>query len=165
MDNGTSISKGKLYGGATILIIGFMSPLLIPLVTLSNLSTGVKATLSGLLAFGIPELFMLIAIGVMGKEGYEFLKSKLFKYLSKFAPPDTVSLTRYRVGLVLFSLPLLMGWIQPYLGNYFTFLNELPLWVYIIGDTLFFTSFFVLGGDFWDKLSSLFKHNVKASTN
>lgn len=159
-----STSKGRLYGGATILIIGFLSPLLIPLVTSSNLSTGIKATLSGLLALGIPELFMLIAIGVMGKQGYEFLKSKLFKYLSKFAPPDTVSLTRYRVGLVLFLFPLIVGWIQPYLSTHFTFLQNLPIWAYIIGDTIFIVSFFVLGGDFWDKFSGLFNHKIKILT-
>lgn len=163
MVNSTKISKTRLYGGATILIIGFMSPLLIPFVTSSNLSNGSKATISGLLAFGIPELFMLIAIAVMGKQGYEFLKSKIFKYLSTFAPPDSVSLIRYRIGLVLFFAPLVVGWLHPYLSNYFIFFKDLPIGAYIIGDALFFSSFFVLGGDFWDKFSALFNHKTKIS--
>lgn len=161
MSNSTTMSKSRLYIGATILIIGFMSPLLIPLVATTEWSVGLKGAVSGLLAFGIPELFMLIAIGVMGKQGHEFLKSKLFKYLSKFAPPDAVSLVRYRVGLILFTLPLIMGWMHPYLGNYIAFLKDLPLWAYIIGDAMFFVSFFVLGGDFWDKFSGLFNHKAK----
>lgn len=161
MKNSEPVDKKRLYIGASILIIGFLSPLLIPFVTSSNLSVGVKATLSGLLALGIPELFMLIAIGVMGKQGYEFLKSKLFKYLSKFAPPDSVSLIRYRVGLALFCIPLVVGWLHPYLSIYFNVLKNFPIGVYLIGDALFFSSFFILGGDFWDKFSGLFSHKAK----
>ena len=159
MTNASQIPKGRLILGVSILILGFMSPLLIPLVTGTSWSVGIKTTVSGLLAFGIPEVFMLIAIAVMGKQGYEYIKGKAFKYLKRFAPPDTVTHTRYRLGLIMFSLPLLLGWLQPYLGHYFAFLNQLPVWQYIIGDLIFFASFFVLGGDFWDKFSSLFKYS------
>ena len=89
------------------------------------------------------------------------LKGKAFKYLKRFTPADEVSLTRYRIGLVMFSLPLLFGWLLPYLGHYFTFLNQQPVWQYVVGDMIFFASFFVLGGDFWDKFSGLFRHKVK----
>lgn len=161
MTNASQIPKGRLILGVSILVIGFMSPLLIPLVTGTSWSVGIKTTISGLLAFGIPEVFMLIAIAIMGKNGYEYIKEKAFKYLKRFAPADEVSLTRYRIGLIMFSLPLLFGWLQPYLGHYFTFLNNLPVWQYVVGDIIFFASFFVLGGDFWDKFSGLFKNSVK----
>lgn len=128
MTNTPQIPQGRLILGVTILVIGFMSPLLIPLVIGTSWPVGVKTTISGLLAFGIPEVFMLIAIAVMGKQGYEYIKDKAFKYLKRFAPPDTVTLTRYRIGLIMFSLPLLIGWLQPYLGYYFAFLNNLPVW-------------------------------------
>jgi hypothetical protein len=156
-------SKGRLILGGSILIIGFMSPLLIPLITSTNWSVGLKSTVSGLLAFGIPEVLMLIAVAVMGKQGYEFIKSKVVRYLKRFAPADKVSLLRYRIGLIMFSLPLLIGWIQPYLGHYFTSLEEIPVTYYIVGDLVFLTSFFVLGGDFWDKFSGLFNHGVKVN--
>lgn len=163
MTNASQIPKGRLILGVSILVIGFMSPLLIPLVTGTSWSVGVKTTVSGLLAFGIPEVFMLIAVAIMGKQGYEYIKEKAFKYLKRFAPPDTVTLIRYRIGLAMFSLPLLLGWLQPYLGHYFNFLNQLPVWQYVVGDIIFFTSFFVLGGDFWDKFSGLFKHGIKVN--
>ena len=159
MNSTPQISKIRIILGASILVIGFTSPLLIPLVTGTSWSVGIKTTISGLLAFGIPEVFMLIAIAVMGKQGYEFIKVKVFKYLKQFAPADKVSLTRYRIGLFMFSLPLIIGWLQPYLGHYFTFLSNLPVWQYVVGDSIFFASFFVLGGDFWDKFSSLFKYS------
>lgn len=159
------IEKVKLYIGGATFSIGILSPLLIPLVTSSNLSVGIKTILSGLLAFGIPEIFMLIAIAIMGKSGYSYLKEKLFSYLKVIAPSDSVSLIRYRIGLVMFSMPLLVGVLQPYLAYYFTFFKELPLWWAIGLDILFISSFFVLGGDFWDKLSGLFKHNAKITIN
>ena len=48
--------KGKLVTAGIIFVAGFLSPLLIPIVTSSDLSTGWKATLSGLLALGIPMI-------------------------------------------------------------------------------------------------------------
>jgi len=58
-------SKGKLTTAGIIFIAGFLSPLLIPIVTSSSLSTGWKAALSGILVLGIPELFMIIAVAVI----------------------------------------------------------------------------------------------------
>lgn len=156
-------SKGKLQLGAVILVVGFLSPLLIALVLASNWSAATKSVLSGLLAFGIPELFMLLAIIVMGKPGYEYVKSKIYKYLKRFAPADTVSLARYRLGLIMFSVPILVGILEPYLAHFVPFFRDLPLLFYIGLDMIFIVGLFVLGGDFWDKLSSLFKHNAKVT--
>ena len=36
------------------------------------------------------------------------------------------------------------------------------LWVNVIGDLMFLASFFVLGGEFWDKVRALFLHEAKA---
>ena len=163
MVDSPQISKGRLILGGSILVIGFMSPLLIPLVTSTGWSVAVKTTISGLLAFGIPEVFMLIAVAVMGKQGYEFIKNKFLKYLRRFAPADEVSLSRYRIGLIMFSLPLLLGWLQPYPGHYLPYFRQVPVWQYVIADFMFVSSFFVLGGDFWDKFSGLFKYGVKVS--
>jgi hypothetical protein len=73
---------------------------LIPLVTASNLPTGSKAVLSGALAFGIPEAGTLVAVAVMGKPGYEMIKSHIFRFLKQVAPPQRVSPNRCRVGLI-----------------------------------------------------------------
>lgn len=161
MTKPSEIPRSKLLLGGTILIVGFMSPLLIPLVMGSDLTDSYKSILSGFLAFGIPEIFMIIAVAVMGKQGFEFIKEKVFKYLKRFAPADEVSLTRYRLGLFMFSLPIIIGFLRPYLSHYLPFLKDLPIWWFLISDMLFVSSFFVLGGDFWDKLSGLFKYNVK----
>lgn len=146
--------------GTVILVAGFLSPLLIPWVTSSGLPVGVKTVVSGLLAFGIPELFMLLAVAVMGKSGYEFIKAKLGSYLKPLAPPDRVSPARYRFGLFMFCIPLVFGIVQPYAAHFYEPLKEVPLWATISSDMVFIASFFVLGGDFWDKLRGLFQHGV-----
>ncbi len=161
MNNKPEIPKSKLILGGFILVVGFISPLLIPLVIGSDLPLSYKNILSGLLAFGIPEIFMIIAIAVMGKQGFEFIKEKTFRYIKRFAPVDEVSLTRYRIGLIMFSLPIIIGFILPYSAHFLPFSKDIPVLWYIVSDMVFVSSFFVLGGDFWDKLSGLFKYNVK----
>lgn len=161
MTNHVESSKSRLIIGATVLVIGFMSPLLIPFIVASDLSDTHIKIISALLAFGIPELFMIIAVAIMGKQGYEFIKEKVFKYLKRFAPSDSVSLTRHRIGLIFFCTPLIIGVLQPYLSQYFIIFKSAPIWTTIILDLLFISSLFVLGGDFWDKLRGLFRHKTK----
>jgi hypothetical protein len=86
--NKSGTTNSRIIFGTVILIVGFMSLLLIPVVTGTNWSVGLKSTASGLLAFGIPEIFMLLAIAIMGKQGYEFIKEKVFRFLKRLAPSD-----------------------------------------------------------------------------
>ena len=62
----------RLRLGLIVFVIGFLSPLLIPLVTASELPTKWKAVISGTLAVGIPELFSIVAIAIMGKSGFNY---------------------------------------------------------------------------------------------
>lgn len=166
MDAGVEkISKSRLTIGSIVFVLGFLSPSLIPLVTKSELPIAWKTGLTSLLALGIPEIFVLIAVAIMGKPGYVLLKSKLAGFIQPLLPPDAVSLIRYRIGLIMFSLPLLAGWVLPYIGHFLPLVNNFPIWYYIIADVMFFSSFFVLGGDFWDKFSGLFSNSIKVSKN
>jgi len=150
----------RLRLGIFIFVIGFASPLLIPVVTATDLPAGWKTFISGALAVGIPEVFSIIAIAIMGKSGFNAIKARLFAFLKKHGPPDRVGRTRYRVGLVMFVLPLLFGWLGAY------FIHRIPDYeiyripVSLAGDLLLVASLFVLGGDFWDKVRALFIHDA-----
>ena len=146
--------------GLTILIVGWFSPLLIPVVTRTSLATEWKTIISGLLAVGIPEVFTVAAIAMMGKDGYNLIKERIFSFLKKHSPPDRVSLTRYRIGLVMFVLPMVFGWLGPYGAHHISGYETHRLVVIVIGDLMFGASLFVLGGDFWDKISALFIHRA-----
>ncbi len=160
-DKADKQSKTRFRLGVTIFVIGFLSPLLIPLVTATDLPTKWKAIISGALALGIPELFSIIAIAIMGKQGFLHLKEKIAKLFKKYGPPETVSHNRYRLGLTMFIFPLLMAWILPYAGHLLPFYQANPVAFSIGGDVLFISSLFVLGGEFWDKLQALFIYNAK----
>ena len=159
----TNQTPWRLRLGFIVFVVGFLSPLLIPLVTASELPAKWKAVISGALAVGIPELFSIVAIAIMGKPGYNYIKSRFFAFLKKHGPPDKVSLTRYRIGLVMFLLPILFGWLAPYFPSVIPGYDLQGLLVNIIGDVILISSFFVLGGDFWDKIRSLFIYGATAT--
>ena len=148
--------------GAAIFVAGFAAPLAIPLVTRSGLPTGWKTAISGALAVGVPEIMMVVAAAVMGKAGFARLKQLFGRVLRKYGPPERVSRTRYRVGLVMFILPLLVGWLGPYLGHHLPGFDRHPMIWHVGGDLMFLLSLLVLGGEFWDKLRSLFVYGARA---
>jgi len=148
--------------GVIVFVVSWCSPLLIPLVTASGLPAHWKTIISGALAVGIPEIGTILAIAIMGKSGFNLMKNRIFGFLKKHGPADRVSLARYRIGLVMFGIPLLFGWISPYLQNLIPRFEENRLLLAAAGDLLFIGSLIVLGGDFWDKVRSLFVHDAIA---
>ena len=65
---------------------------------------------------------------------------------------------RYKAGLSLFVLAVVSPAVAPLVA--FTELST--EWKAIIADFVFLASFFVLGGDFWDKIRALFVYGAKA---
>ena len=61
-----------------LFILSLISPLAIPLVALLNLPLAWKATLSGALLVGVPEALSLLAVALLGKAGFSYLKGKIF---------------------------------------------------------------------------------------
>ena len=118
----------------------------------------INAVLIGGLVFGIPEVLMIAAIAVMGREAWDVIKNYLHGILT-FISPQKVGKQRYYIGVVLFSLCLIEGvfelhtaliqeWIGPNIGVFHWTMN-----------ILFVLSFFIAGGDFWDKLRKLFVYD------
>ena len=148
--------------GVIVFAISWCSPLLIPLVTASGLPAHWKTIISGALAVGIPEIGTILAIAIMGKLGFETMKHRIFGFLKKHGPADRVSLARYRIGLVMFVMPLLFGLLSPYLQGLVPQIDAHRNLLAITGDLALIGSLFVLGGDFWDKVRSLFVHDAIA---
>jgi hypothetical protein len=151
----------RLIIGGIFFVIGLICPVFIPLVIISDMSVGLKTLFSGLLALGIPELLWLVAISILGKPGYEYLKSVIFQFFKKYGPPSKVNRNRYRIGLVLFILPLISVLSLPYLKDVFPFYQQYALSFNISIGVVFLISLFILGGEFWNKLRSLFLYDAK----
>lgn len=148
-----------LKAGVVLLGLSVAVPLLgVPVVGILKPGRTLTAALSGG-AILAGELLGIAAVAVMGKPGYIFLKGKVAAWLKHYGPPQTVSRRRYHIGLMLFCIPLLYGWVSVYIAGFIPAFQYNPLPYALVGDLMFIASFFVLGGEFWDKLQSLFRHN------
>jgi hypothetical protein len=113
----------------------------------------------GGLRFGIGSVLF---VAVLGRPGFNYLKQRYSRLLRKYGPPETVGRTRYRIGLAMFTLPILLGWLGPYLAHHIPGFDSDNIVLNLGGDIMFIASFFVLGGEFWDKVRALFIHDATA---
>lgn len=157
---GQVVTTWRVKAGIGVFVLSIVMPMAgIPLVAAVNLSTAATASVSGVLLVGA-EILGLGAIALMGKDGYAFLKNSVARFFKQFGPPQTVGRRRYTIGLILFALPLLFGWLSVYIGSWIPYYSDNPLPFAVAGDILLLTSLFVLGGDFWDKIQALFIHGA-----
>jgi len=59
-------------------------------------------------------------------------------------------------------VPILLGFVLPYVWELVPFIKQYLFIIVISGDAILLISLFILGGDFWDKLRSLFVYNSRA---
>jgi hypothetical protein len=154
---------GRVKLGTALFVLSIASPLLgVPVVAALGLPATKIASISGaLLVAG--EVLGLVAVAVMGKTGYTYIKSCVVGFLRRHGPTREVSRLRYNIGLVMFSVPILFGWLSPYAIGLVPGLTRHPLVYAVGGDLLLLASLFVLGGDFWDKVRALFVYSDKVS--
>jgi hypothetical protein len=153
-------SPARLALGGAMLALGIAVKILGPaLIVASSLPVSWKTGLSIAIFVIVPKLLLVAIIFLMGKSGFVYLKSLCFKYIvsvvAPLAPPRQVSRRRYRIGLIMFVLPMIEAWLVPYLEDVFPdWAANRPIeWIW---DVMFVASLFVLGGDFWDKVRALF---------
>ena len=147
--------------GFAIFVASIGWPVLLPVLPLLGVSTTTTAAFGGVMVVAA-ELMLIAGAAIAGKEGFAFIKKTVFGFLRSYGPPREVSRTRYTIGLVMFTVPLVFGWASPYIGHHLPGFEDGALIYAVVGDVLVLSSLFVLGGDFWDKLRSLFQHNSYA---
>lgn len=131
--------------------------LLLPLAAAADVPGPKVATLTGVL-FIANKLLLLLAIAIMGKAGFQELKQRLYGYVSGLAPSAELEIgpLRHRIGLLMFCLPLISAFLEPYVDSLWPGLRP-NLWqLQLLGDAMLIGSFFVLGGNFCDKVRALF---------
>lgn len=150
----------RFWIGIALFGLGLICPVFVPLVGTLELPVAWKTVLAGLFMLGIPEVLWLAAAAVMGREGFDFLKAKLLGALREHVLPTRVGALRYHVGLLLFALPLIVGWVTPYVSTALPEFAQYQLLIGLAGDFLLLSSLFVLGPGFWAKLRALFVHDA-----
>ena len=153
----------KYYLGLALFAYSFMpyvfTFLVLPFLPISKIKAVSIAT--GLLISS--EISFLLCVVLLGKPFIQLLKSKIkgfiFRKKGEF-PLKPVGKFRHHVGITM----LMVASIVPY------FLTEIALvlgfvekyghtqlvGLLVMGDVLFITSFFVLGGEFWARVNELF---------
>jgi hypothetical protein len=154
-------NKSRYYFGLVIFILGFLSPLAIPLVLKTDLSDGIKTAISGALAVGAPEVLMILAGVIMGKENLAVLKAKVFTWFKPLAPPMFVSKPRFYFGISLFALCLLESVVHVHWDGIVNWYTDFALAYMIFWNVLFLLSLYTLGGDFFNRLIGLFVYRDK----
>ena len=157
--------RGRLILGAVIFVTGQLAPLAIPFVASSSLAATWKTALSGVLLLGVPEIAILLAIVVLGREGFNALKSRLFGSAKSILFPDRVSIRRYYAGLVLFSIPILFGWLSPYFYESLPALMHHRITIAFTGDMTLLAGIFLMGGQFWEKLRAFVVYDQETSVS
>lgn len=108
------------------------------------------------ISFTLNKVFLLGSIVLLGRPGFNRLKQHVTGRLRAYALPDEVGPWRYRIGLVLFVLPLIFAWKAPYVTELMPTIGRHSTTAAIVTDVILLISLFVLGGGFWDKLRALF---------
>ncbi|AHL75353.1 hypothetical protein CH92_09600 [Stutzerimonas stutzeri] len=139
--------------------------LLVPFAAMADMPGSTIAALTGAL-FIINKVLLLLVIAVMGKAGFQELKQHVFRHVSGFATSADVEVspTRHRIGMVMFCLPLLSSFLEPYVDALAPGLRPNNWALQLLGDVLLVGSFFVLGGNFWEKLRALFIRRARVTT-
>jgi len=88
------LDRGRFIWGIIIFAVGQATTLLIPFVTASGLSTTIKTTLSSVFFFVTPQIGIVWAVKVLGKQGYDHIKGIVFGWLKRQAPPEVVGPVR-----------------------------------------------------------------------
>jgi hypothetical protein len=157
-----AVSSGRLKFGIALFGLSILVPLIgVPALALLGLSAGLTASVTGGLLVAA-EIIGVVSVAVMGKQGFAALKNWFLGFFKRYGPPQSVSRLRYKIGLVMFSVPILFALVSGYAGQWIPYFVDNPLMYALGGDIMLLTSLFVLGGNFWDKIRSLFVHDAVA---
>jgi hypothetical protein len=146
MDTGSSM---KYKVGLILLTLGFIMPLFAFTVPFLGFSTSATAFIAGVFIVGGPELCFFIGIVLAGKEAVKLVKQRLLK---------PAGIVRYRLGLVLFIISILINWVAAYLEVTKVFFINLHSQLYIMAsfDLLLLLSVFLMGPEFFIKFKNIF---------
>jgi hypothetical protein len=104
----------RYRAGRVFFILSFVLPLCGVCVPLMGLDKATTAPLIGGLLVGGPELAIVIAVALWGKETFTYFMGRAKGLLRTLAPPEHVSPARYRFGLFLIVGSCIPSWLFVY---------------------------------------------------
>jgi len=150
-----SASNWRLKAGIAVLVLALALPLCALFVPLLELPMAQSALLGGGLVAGAPEVLMLLAAALLGRQNFDRIvgSAKKFFFTTFFASP--VSRRRYYAGLAVCVLSIVPLYVAGYASSWMPAGNS-RIVVLAAADLAFILSIFVMGGEFWEKFRRLF---------
>ncbi|MFO0994937.1 MAG: hypothetical protein U1E67_23745 [Hyphomicrobiales bacterium] len=144
----------------------FIAAFAVHLITLAAIGVGASpAAVSAIGAtnFVLNKVLLIASAAFLGRAGFDQLKGIIFGAFRRYAYPDQVSAFRYRLGLILLVVPIILAWVAPYVAEFAPSIGRNTVRDGLIGDVVLIIGLVMLGGDFWDKLRALFVREAKVA--
>lgn len=156
-------TQTRFVVGCTLLAIGILCGLSVPFISFFHITHDKAAIVSFLMLAHHGLTFLSIAI--MGEANFQRLTEPLHRAAAKagekIKPAGNVSRDRYRIGIIMLVTPIIVV-TGMHLVNEHHLTHEGRVIISLVMQTMFLASFFVLGGDFWDKARALFVWDARA---
>ncbi|NGX33778.1 MAG: hypothetical protein K1060chlam1_00119 [Candidatus Anoxychlamydiales bacterium] len=146
----------KCYTGLVCVALSFLLPILGFLVPFLKLPHIITVGIITFLTIGGPEAMILIGSVVLGKDGFKYYRNKMFLLFKRKTKPKPVSKIRYYSGLTIMVLSVIPLYINAYFSKIMPLNEYAKNAILISADLIFVISFFILGGEFWEKYKKLF---------
>jgi hypothetical protein len=147
-----STANWRFVAGVSVLGLS----MLLPLAALVVPFLGLPVT-TGLIAApgGAPEVLMLLAVALLGRQNFDRIvgAAKKFLFTTFFSTP--VSRGRYHAGLAICLLSFIPLYVAGYMPSWMPADNG-RIAILAAADLAFIFSFFIMGGEFWEKFRRLF---------
>ena len=155
MTEPVSTANWRLIAGVSTLGLAVVLPLFALLVPLLGLPMTQSALIGGALVAGAPEVLMLLAVALLGRQNFDRIvgAAKRFFFTTFFSTP--VSRGRYYAGLAICLLSFIPLYVAGYVPSWMPAGHD-RIAILAAADIAFIFSFFVMGGEFWEKFRRLF---------
>ena len=147
--------------GITLFVLHITLPVIaLIVVPILGLPSGASAAVIGLSVVGGPDVLLIVAIGVLGKDGVAELMGKLGSVIRRLTKWDAVTERRYRIGgWVLVTSLLLPTVILFFWNDSVKDIDGQPGWAYwlLLASTFgFIGAVMSMGAPFWLRVQALF---------
>ena len=148
----------RFFTGVTFFALSWITPFLALFVPSLGLPTTWSAVLAGSLVMGGPEVLAVLAVILLGKENFIYLKNRLFGWIKVQVFP--ASAPRYYFALTLMVGSSLVQWFGMYYPSVVAIDEVVLVRVRLLLDLIFLSSLVLAGEQFWDKLRRLFTYDA-----
>ena len=150
----------RFYTGTVAMVLAVVMPLAALAVPLLGLPTAQSALLAGILVAGAPEVLIIVAVALLGKETFSYFAHKATTVLRRAVFERPASKARYYAGLAI----ILLSWLPAYVYAYSPAAmpgGNTRIYILAAMDLAFVASVFLMGGELWEKVRRIFIYEGK----